>query len=264
VDGSRQLARRLHDILRGDGRISPGDLVVGLYHTGVGEAAFPCLVLIKMNPGEVFRQDYVQGEDGRHRMKITLLDQVLPTERERLQKCACIRHTGQEYDMILLDRQIRSQAVARFFTEDFLKARLALDDGQRTIRFYDCVTGCHDAIRERLTSEEYEEVRMYIRHSMRRPTLDLAQWADELPLADPLKAEFRRALEMEVVDGGVEVDRATATRLLRNHQYLGSHGLKVQFDERFNLIREEKRVERPGEVPGWEITLFTETWVQKC
>jgi len=248
-----------------DKRISAGDLIVCLYGADDSNGLSPYLALMKVDTGHGLQRKYVQMADRSHAMKITVLENLLPTKRERLQKCACIRKTGQDYDMILIDRQKRSQThtVANFFTEKFLKAHFALNDEQQTTSFYDCASRVHNNIREQLTVAENEQLRQYIRDSLKRRSITVEEWTDELPLIEQFKAIFQVELAKEVVDGRIEVDKRTATRLLKKAQWFGSHGLKVEFDEFFNPIIEAQEVHRPGEIPKWRITLETEDWKPK-
>ncbi len=91
VEGSRWLAEKLYGLISGDKRIAAGDLGVCLFRDG--DAANPTryLGLLKMDPSPVFRHCTERDEHGRLYVSFEEEPNILPTTRERLQKCAFIR-----------------------------------------------------------------------------------------------------------------------------------------------------------------------------
>lgn len=114
VEGSRRLAQRLYEIIAGDRRIAAGDLAVGFYRAGNRPDVPRYLALLKIDPSEVFRHTTARDPDGNLYVSFEVETDVMPTTREKLQKCAFVQplEPRPEYDMMLLDRQVRPPAGA--------------------------------------------------------------------------------------------------------------------------------------------------------
>jgi hypothetical protein len=161
VEISRQLATRLYDVMEGDGRISDGTLAVLLSDATDGDGNRQRFVaLLKLDPSDGFRTVEDTDADGRHVLRIELESEILPTVRERVQKCAFVHiaNPSAEYEMLLVDRQRGRQreldVVSRFFVSDFLGAEFVLDPAERTKRLYRSLREARNDVADELDAGE--------------------------------------------------------------------------------------------------------------
>ncbi|MBW4696319.1 MAG: nucleoid-associated protein [Aphanocapsa lilacina HA4352-LM1] len=272
IGGSGKLAGQLAEIIRRNRSISPGVLVAGFY-TDSGRPEVPrFLALLKMDPSQVFRH-VVEREaaTGRRYVRLALESDVLPSEREKLQKCAFVqplepRHA--EYDMLLLDRQTRVPTevpVAKFFVEGLLGAKLALDARGRTDRLFKGLMGAYNDLKSILPPGQGEQLRQAVDAAVRQSTIDLEDWLESLPLAE----EHRRSIDRHLAgqhlnERTFDIDRTYGRSLLKKRVFRGDHSLRVEVsadpDKAQQVIQSTERIEIPGTLPYYRVVLHTERW----
>lgn len=267
VGGSRRLAQRLYRIIAGDRRISAGDLAVCFYRAGNQPHVPRYLALLKIDPSEVFRHKTERDPQGNLYVSFEIETDVMPTAREKLQKCAFVQPLAPrpEYDMMLLDRQVRPSVprpVARFFAEDFLGAQLALDARQRTDRLYRGLVSAHNRLRPDLRPQDDESLRQAIDSAVTSSFINIDTWLEALPLPEESKQQIEQVVSQELPDREFEIDTTYAQQLTRKRRFRGDHGLRVEVSaERYNqVIRSVERVEEPEAPPYYRIVIHTEKW----
>ena len=267
VQGSRWLAERLYTILANDRRVAPGDLAVGFYRAGNRPHVPRYLALLKIDPSAVFRHTAERDAQGRLYVGFRIETDVLPTARERLQKCAFVQPLDPrpDYDLMLLDRQLRPPGplpVARFFIEQFLGAQLALDPRQRTDRLYRGLVSAHNRLRAELRPQEDEALRQAIEGAVTSATINLDAWLAALPLPEACKAQIEQVVAQELPDREFEIDTTYAQGLTRKRRFRGDYGLRVDVSaERYDqVIRSVEWVETPDAPPHYRIVIHTEKW----
>lgn len=267
IEGSRRLAERLYQIIARDRRISAGDLAVGFYRAGNRPHIPRYLALLKIDPSEVFRHTTARDPQGNLYVSFEIETDVLPTTRERLQKSAFIQPLDPrpEYDMMLLDRQVRPPVplpVARFFAEDFLGAELALDARQRTHRLYTSVVSAHNQLRPELTPQEDEALHEAVYSAITYTSINIDTWLAALPLPEEAKQIIDQIVSQELPDREFEIDRTYAQQLIRKRRFRGDHGLRVELSaERYSqVIQSVEHVSEPGEPPYYRVEIHTEKW----
>jgi hypothetical protein len=267
VEGSRRLAQRLYEIIAGDRRISAGDLAVCTYRAGNRPHVPRYLALLKIDPSEVFRHKTERDPQGNLYVSFEIETDVMPTTREKLQKCAFVQPLDPrpEYDMMLLDRQTRQPVplpVARFFAKDFLGAQLALDARQRTDTLYRNLVSAHNQLRPRLRPQEDESLRQAIDGVVTSAFINVDTWLEALPLPEDQKERIDQVISQELPDREFEIDTTYARHLVRKRRFRGDHGLRVEVSaERYNqVIFSVERVEEPGGPPYYRIVIHTENW----
>lgn len=267
IGASQQLATRLHDIMAKDRRIAPGDLAVCLYRDLAGAGACRYLALIKIDPTEAFRHVTRHDDAGRVYVSFEVESDVLPSTRERLQKCAFVQPPapGREYDMMVLDRQTNlspGQPVARFFLGDFLGAELAFDARQRTERLYKGLMAAYNTLHPRLTAAEAEELQRARDAALSMESLNVDAWVEALPLPAPHKRAVWEAIAEKLPDREFALDRSFVEQLTRKRRFRGDDGLIVEASA--ELWARSAIVTRyqapPGEPPYTEVVIRTEKW----
>jgi len=262
VEGSGLLARRLYDIIAADGRISAGAVVVCLYHQGDDPTG--ALALMKVDPSEALRQTTHRDAAGLSYESIDVVENVLPSTRERLQKCAFVFPPApqRDFDLLLLDRQT-SAPVADFFIKTFLCAELAHDALESTDLLYKACASVQNALRGRLTPAQNEALETARTAALGMTTIDVVAWTEALPLPPSYRAEVRAAIEARLPDRSFALDPTYAAQVLaRRRRFRGDDGLVVMANASFweGDAVEVERVERPGETPYFRVSLTTEEW----
>jgi len=267
VAGSRLLAERLHGIVSKDSRIKPGSLAVIKYRAANTSGPSEYLALMKVDPSQALRPVTERDDQGRLYVSFEVTPDVMPTTRERLQKCAFIRPLvpRAEFDMMLLDRQAGSQElqpVARFFSEAFLGAQLTFDARQRTHRFYLAAIGAQNELRPQLTPQQSDELRQAINTAVTSDVLDVDAWIAALSLPQAQRETIDAKITRSLPDREFEVDRDYANTLLRKRRFSGDYGLQVEVSaEDFGaVVTSVERIDEPGAPPRWRVTIETERW----
>ncbi len=263
VQGSTRMAESLDKIVRKDRRISPGDLAVCIYRAQSKGKFGRYMGMLKLDTSEVFRHRRQRDDRGQVYVSFETETEIMPSTREKLQKCAFIRprEPRPDYDMMLIDRQVRPP-VARFFTEDFLGAELALDARQRTERFYRSLVSAFNQLCSRLASQEREVLLDAIDLAVVSSSVNVDRWLETLPVSEPHKEEIDRIISQELPDREFGIDSKFASRLTQRRRFRGDDGLRIQVSSDYysQLFREVRRIDEPGAPPYYRIVLHTERW----
>ena len=232
VPASQDLAMALHAAIGNDQRIARGALAVAIYRDAAASDPDPehFVALVKLDPSDVFQQEWYTDDSGMSYLSVSLLADALPTLRERLQKCAFVRiaRPEDEYHLLVLDRQVPDVS-ARFFMQDFLGAEVAFDDKALTEGLYRALIAVRRRLQATLPLARLVGLDDAIHGLFAGQTVDLGEWLPTLPLTE------RNAIDEEVrrrnLDRAFEVHPETQVRLLTGKvRYRGDHGLQVQVD----------------------------------
>lgn len=176
VLGSQKVAECLKKIINKDKRIALGNLVMCTYQAAnYGEQKF--IALMKIDPSDVFHQKIETDEQNQKYVSFEIEKDIMPTTKEKLQKCAFIKSLAprdKDYDMMLLDRQTEKE-VAQFFTKDFLEVELTLDDRERTKLLYQGGLAAMNELQKKLTSQENAAVSLAFDSAIRQKEVDVDQ-----------------------------------------------------------------------------------------
>ena len=268
VAGSRQLATWLYQIMKKNKAISAGDLAACLFRAGNYPETPHFLALLKLDPADVLRHVVAQDELGRQYVKFLVQEDVLPTTRERLQKCAFVQPLDprpDDYDLMLLDRQVRrpeERAVAKYFSEDFLACQMALDARQRTHRFYVGAISAYNALRQRLTPNQDDALRQSIDTAVGAKQMDMDVWVSGLPLPAEKRGEIDQIVSQRLPDRTFELDQGHAKKLLQQRRFRGEFDLRVsvQADKYDRVVKKVEWHQDKGKPGYFEIVLHSKTW----
>jgi hypothetical protein len=268
VAGSQTLARRLYEIVSHDRRISPGDLAVCLYQA----ANYPApdarhLALLKLDPSRVFRHETKTDAQGRRYVGLEIETEVMPTVRERLQKCAFIQPLDPrpDYDMLLLDRQAGMERdVAKFFADDFLGVDPAFDARMRTNTLYRSLISARNQLYpEAISLQDLVMLDGAINAALASERIDLDTWIDGLPVSAEAKERIDEVVSKNLPDRQFDLDEDAAQKLIGKRRFRGDSGLKVEvpaeaYDQ---VVHSVSYVEdAPGKPPYYEVILHTGKW----
>jgi hypothetical protein len=247
VPNSQALAKCLFDIMSQNRNIRPGSFVVCTY-TASNYKGRTFLALIKLYPSEVL----VQKVDKKKKVvSYEVRDDAMPRASEKLQKAAMIqpkpnRKSGKlDYALLLLDRQTGSKVAADFFAKTFLNAGPALDERERTSRFYNAVTTTYSNLlfpkdkKSPLTPKQAETLiqqRDAVISSLGER--NVREWADGLDFADAsdpvaadeIREQIYQAVHDVLPDDKLVVDTQKAREILsKKHRIRGDNGVLIEW-----------------------------------
>lgn len=268
VDASQELARLLYAILERDIRTTPADLAVCFYTT----ENYPgqrFLAILKIDPSEVFRHVVVTDDRG-DPYYVTYQPDPNAFTREKLQKCAFVRDLDprrrDDYDMILLDRQVRDRRrrdVARYFQEEFLDAEDALDDSKRTDRLYFGIVNGLNAITSELDPRERLQLNQQVEAAITATEINLDDWIDRLPVPEWARERLDQSIRQRLPDRAFSLDPNYGKKLVRKRYFEGNFGFKLQVDrDDYDQIFQEVEPVRgdDGEIEYHRIVLHVPGW----
>lgn len=266
IKGSSELANKLYGIMARNKAISACDLAICLYKTGDRPKIPYYLALLKLDPSKALR--HVTKKDAQGKLFVNfefLKEDVLPTTRERLQKCAFIQPLDQspDYDMMLLDRQVgrpEERAVAKFFAEDFLNCDIALDSRQLTHRFYVAMISAHNTIRPNLTPKQGGNFRQKIDNAVRNNSVDIDDFIKNLGLEGTHEDTIHKIVSERLPVRSFVIDKDYAKRLLKIRHFNGDFGLKV-YVRAANFKQVIREVIPPTDGKGYfKVVIHTKNW----
>jgi hypothetical protein len=265
VDGSRRLAERLYQTLRQDKRISVGDLAVGLYQAKKDSAMHHYIALMKIDPSAVFCHKTEHDAQGHQYVSFEIETDAMPTTREKLQKCAFVQalEPRSEYDMMLLDRQRPGpRLVAKFFTEDFLGAELALDATKRTALLYQRLMIAQNQLRTKPQPQENETFHRTIDYAMTAASVNVDTLIGALPFLEEHKEQINQVVSDKLSDREFEIDTTYAQKLRQKRRFRGDHETRIEVpaDSYDQIIRSVDRISESGRPPFYRIIIETEKW----
>lgn len=244
VAASQRLAQRLYDQMRlRANQITPGDFVAVVY--GQQDNPGVSIALLKLDPDHRLVREFSRS-GGHLRVSIRTAGNLLP-ETRRLQKCALLRASANDFDVTLLDTQAgpRSDGVAAFFYRGFLDAELMPSARRRTRLF---LTASDTWISQRAREISPAQLLNFYharRQALAADTVDLGAFAvAALPglaqLADALCAHLHKALfDSADTTQSFTIDRAVADPVVRTVTLELDGGARLTIDaQRFDeLVR---------------------------
>jgi 37-kD nucleoid-associated bacterial protein len=242
VAASQDLARLLHTAMGTHHRIAPGLLAVCVYTHANDPALARHLALIKLDPGSGLVQK-IGEKDGKRLVTFDVLDKVMPTTREKLQKAALLPPQGSEsYDLLLLDRQTPEVAAA-FWADAFLNAKLIVDGrlGARTLRDVSYKASDDLAKRGIITPAEADAVKEHTDRELQQPSVKRSAFVQRLPISKEAKDVVAAALDEKLAGTKtipIDVKYASA-KLTNKTRYRGSYGVlfEVESEHHDDVVR---------------------------
>lgn len=247
VPRSRQLAELLFQAMGNDQRISAGSLAVCMY-SGSNVPGESFLALLKIDPSEMLVQTTQPLGKGLKLVTFDVVENVMPTAKERLQKAALVRQHGKgEYDLLLLDRQTEKLA-ATFFADAFLGAQQKLDEVQHTRALY---LGLQAASTQMINSgvlprERAEWFRREIDSAVTRTSFDLPEWLQELRLPEAAPDVIREELGKRLgPDQAFSLSDEVGRQLAEKRRVRGDFGvlLEVESAHYDEVVKDAKELE---------------------
>lgn len=232
IEESQRIARKLLDSMVPGAK--PGDLLACLYTDDAGP---PWLALLKMQSETAYVQETlgaVETRDLHYR-----LDETTIFTSGVLQKCAFVAPPSlrtPHRDLMVHDQQAsptdRENPIAAYFLRGFLGCDVPLTARQATHRFRAETLKFVRAHRDILGRAVETAIAAALREEVRRPEIDIDDFADRHIPAPELREQYAQALLDQGVPGRVfapavvepEPQRPTIT-------FTGDHGLRLEIEQ---------------------------------
>jgi len=233
IEHSRTIADRLLQSIKGDRRVSTGDLVI-LIFTEQGED-LPWVGLLKMDEKSGFVGD-PQTVDGKTRIVLRKVPNVLTNSD--LQKCAFVLPKERQTDrrhLIVLDQQIANYGsrlpAASFFIGKFLQCEVGGNAREKTRVFNIRSSTWADGEKGVWSDEQIEEFKEQVREAIRGSLVDveaIAHMAIEDPDDQKAYVEYvRSGMEQAGFYDLVFRPDPKALKLVEYVHFEGDNGLNI-------------------------------------
>lgn len=248
IDASQALALLLHRAMRTHARIAPGSLAVCVYHVAKDPARN--VALIKLDPATGFVQEVVK-QNGKRLVSFDIVENVMPTAREKLHKAALVSPSGKHrYDLQLLDRQTPEVAAA-WWAETFLNT-VPIFDGKRGAEdFKRSVVAAYKVLLKDnlITLAEGETLHQHADVAMHGKSVNRRRFVDGLPFSEPVKARVHGELDKRFPGTNtipINVKYA-AENVVKKTRYHGDYGVVIEFE---TAHEQDVVIERTDEMRG--------------
>jgi hypothetical protein len=265
IDISHELARRLYAVVERDDRISDGTLAVLICQARTAEGAigrFPAI--LKLDPSAKLRTiTDTEPISHKRRVRYEVDSTTLPSTAERIQKCAFIRTVDQniEYEMLVVDRQRRSDVVSKFWVGEFLGAEFTLDGPERTKLLYRALIRGRNELEDQLDATQLAALSQVIEGAVVQTHVNVDDLLDSLPVPEPARAHIAAAIARDLPDREFDLDPDVAAQFVRRRTYRGDNGLRVSVPADFaEMINVEDIETDDRNVTLRKIWFETRTW----
>jgi len=213
---SKEFARQLFTIMKGNVNIPPGDLIIVSITTDQG----PMVAILKMDYVKNFTHDikFVNEKIG-----VGIIPQVagLPGKGQKIQKAAFIKPIRQDetYNLFILDKQKSSKEDeygANYFINTFLDASLITNERDMTKTF---LRASENWTRKNVTEDaaKAETIRTTIKTKLKEEdTIDIESLSEELFSEAPqVKEDFSNYIKQHGLNEVVAIDKIWVDKKLR-------------------------------------------------
>lgn len=236
---SKELARQLFIIMKGNENIPPGDLIVVSIVTDQG----PMVGILKLDYVENYTHE-VQFLDNKIDIGIVPQAAGLPGSSQKIQKAAFIKPIGEEerYNLMVLDKQKGSkddEYGANYFIKSFLGANLIVNERDMTKTF---VKAAENWTRKNITEDagKAEEIRTAIKTKLREEDkINIDEFSNELFSDDnQSKEEFSNYIKQQGLNEEVAVDKTWVEKKLKR--------VRLNIDKQIDLYINQETYHDPN------------------
>ncbi|CUU50530.1 nucleoid-associated protein [Clostridium beijerinckii] len=239
VNLSKELARQLFIIMKGNVNIPSGDLIIVSLTTDQG----PMVGILKMDYVKNFTHE-VQFIDQKIGIGIVPQAAGLPGSGQRIQKAAFIKPIIEEdkYNLMILDKQKGSKEDeygANYFINTFLGASIVTNERDMTKTF---VKAAENWTRENVTNDagRAEEIRTAIKTKLKEEdSINIDEFSAELFNEHPqAKEEFSTYIKQQGLQEEVAVDKTWVEKKLKR--------VRLNIDKQIDLYINEETYHDPS------------------
>lgn len=216
IDLSKELAKQLFIIMKGNINIPSGDLIIASITTDQG----PMIAILKLDYVKNFTHEvkFVEKKIG-----VGIVQQVagLPGSGQKIQKAAFIKpiRSEESYNLFILDKQKGSKEDeygANYFINTFLGTSLITNERDMTKTF---VRAAENWTRKNVTDDagKSEEIRTAIKSKLKEEdTINIDEFSEELfGEAPQVKEDFSNYIKQQGLNEEVVVDKTWVDKKLK-------------------------------------------------
>lgn len=230
---SKELARQLFIIMKGNINIPSGDLIIASISTDQG----PMIGILKMDYVKNFTHE-IQFVDQKIGIGIVPQAAGLPGSGQKIQKAAFIKpiREDENYNLMILDKQKSSKEDeygANYFINSFLGASIITNERDMTKTF---VKAAENWTRKNITEDagKAEEIRTAIKTKLREEdTINIDSFSEELFNEQPqVKEDFSNYIKQQGLNEEVTVDKTWVDKKLKR--------VRLNIDKQIDLYINEE------------------------
>lgn len=264
IKNSKRMAELLFTPMRQTRAISPGDMVVCLYEAENIDGQF--LGIFKMDLAAAFAHR-ISHHSGRTTVHVTPQDNILPSPRQKLQKCVFIRPPkDNEYDMVILDNQIShltdAAGVANFFCRTFLECELWQTDREKTRLFRTLTTKWTQQRYSELEPSEADLISKAARQAILGKSISVREFTNVV-IPERLRADYATYLQdHNLRDLEFSPDHQYAEQATRKKKFRADGGITISGDaDQFeNVVSVDLERDAQNRVT---VTIKTTQWIEQ-
>lgn len=232
INLSKELARQLFIVMKGNCNIPSADLIISSITTDQG----PMIAILKMDYVKNFTHE-VQFID--QKIGVGIIPQVagLPGSGQKIQKAAFIKpiREDEKYSLMILDKQKSSKEDeygANYFINTFLGASIVTNERDMTKTF---VKAAENWTRKNITEDavKAEEVRTTIKTKLKEEdTINIDDFAEELFEDQPqIKEDFSNYIKQQGLNEEIAVDKTWVEKKLKRTRLNIDKQIDLYIDE---------------------------------
>jgi hypothetical protein len=238
-------------------------MVVCLYEAANLPGQF--LGIFKMDLSAAFRHRVLR-QDGRVRIQITPQENILPSPKQKLQKCAFIRPPCDDYDMVILDNQIahlyETQGVANFFCRTFLECELWQTEREKTRLFRTLTTKWIQERYADLEPAQADLVSSAARRAILSDRVNIREFG-RVVIPEPMREDYEAFLrDHNLRDLEFTPDHEYAEQATRKKKFKADGGIVVSGDaDQFeDIVAVDHRRDAQNR---FTVTIKTTQWIEQ-
>lgn len=233
INLSKELARQLFIIMKGNVNIPSGDLIVVSIVTDQG----PMIGILKMDYVKNFTHE-VQFVDEKIGIGIVPQAAGLPGSGQKIQKAAFIKpiREDEHYNLMILDKQKSSKEDeygANYFINTFLGSNIVINERDMTKTF---IKAAENWTRKNVTEDagKAEEIRTAIKTKLKaEDTINIDEFSAELFNEQPqVKEDFTNYIKQQGLSEEVAVDKTWVDKKLKR--------VRLNIDKQIDLYINEE------------------------
>lgn len=225
IERSQSIAEAMYTEMARNKNISDAVLAVIAFQAAPPDGAQgKYLALLKLDPGDGFKP--TKQRDGT--LGITVTEDVLPSTREGLQKCAFVNPDyAREHQLAVLDVQTAGQDPSRWFLDGFLDAAMG-DEIQLTRDLNTALYEARGRLEQRLDTEEMARFDAAVDGLWAGSTADAERLVREVELDEADADIVLDAVDAHVADRTFTIDRKTADKNLAGTRFKADNNIEVK------------------------------------
>lgn len=249
IELSKELARQLFLIMKGNGSIPSCDLVVASIITDQG----PMIAILKMDYVKNFTHEVEFLED---KIGIGIVPQSagLPGSGQRIQKAAFIKpiREDDEYNLLILDKQKKSKDEdeygANYFVNSFLGCTIVVSDRDMTKSF---LKAAETWTRNNFSEDavKAEEIRTKVKSKLKEDeVVNIEALSEELFKDKPtVKDDFTQYVSTHAQNKDIQVDKTWVEKKLKRVRLKIDKEIDIYIDEETYHDESKFEIQRNGD-----------------